>query len=126
MPPHFFQILKYTFDCTPKVCLIKGYLELFVIVFGTFAALATFVMSFYFSRTGYGIGRAVALGKLAEGLNMIIILIFATTYFCDWFARMHAITAACLRIAAVAATIFSTVHLAIQTKRVIDSENDAE
>lgn len=96
------------------------YLEVFTIVMGGFAAIAAFAMSFYFAKKGKGIARAIAYDKFAEGINMAVILTFAICYYFGFFVRMPIQYAAALRIAAIAATLFSSIHLAWQTKKVLD------
>lgn len=98
------------------------YLELFTIVMGGLAAVSAFGMSFYFARTGKGIARAVAYDKFAEGINMAVILTFAICYYFGLFVKMPIQYAAALRIAAIAATLFSSIHLAWQTKKVLDGD----
>lgn len=102
------------------------YLEICTIVLGILSASAAFSMSIYFARTSAGIGKAVALDKFAEGINMLVILTFAIVYFTDVFQKMPVLWAASLRILAILATLGSSLHLAYQTRQVIVNDADKE
>ena len=80
-------------------------------------------MSFYFARSTDRMARAVSFDKFAEFVNMSVILVFAVSYYFRLFTRMPIEAAAALRIAAIAATFFSSCHLFYQTKKVIEGRN---
>ena len=103
---------------------MKEALEIFTIVAGGVAATCAFCMSVYFARHKEGIGRAIALDKAAECVNMMVILTFAIAYYFDLFVKMPIEMAAALRIAAISATTFSSLHLAWQTKKVLESDSN--
>lgn len=93
-------------------------LEFATIVLSGVAAVGAFSISIYFARSPHGIARAVAIDKAAEAINMVVIFVFAVFYWFGIFTKMPVQFAVLLRLLAISATNFSTLHLAYQTRRV--------
>ena len=95
-------------------------LAIFIIFVGLISCTAALILSFYFSKTKSGIGRAVAFGKLAEAVNMFVIIVFTLCYYCDWFVEMPDALATVLHLSAIMVTLVSSIHLAFQTQQILD------
>ena len=86
------------------------------------ACLAALTMSWWFWRAKAPIGKAVAIDKLAEAINMAVILTFAVAYYLDLFVKMSVFVAGSLRLAAIFATLISSMHLGWQTHKIIEKD----
>jgi hypothetical protein len=101
------------------VQLMEQTIELITIAAGSIAAILAFGSAVYFWKSPEGIARAVAIDKFAEGISMLVILAFAVSYYFDFFVKMPIHYAAALRMFAIVATCFSSIHLAYQTTKII-------
>lgn len=98
--------------------------EIFTIFWGVIAASSALGMSLFFIRSPRGIAQAVAIDKFAEFVNMAVIVTFAWAYYRDWFVVMPLWGAALLRMTAVVATLFSSIHLGWQVWNIERQEKD--
>jgi hypothetical protein len=99
-------------------------LELATIIIGIIAALSSLAMGLVFSRSDIGIAKAVAFDKIAETISLSVILVFALAYYFEMFIKMPIIYALMLRLIAISATLSSSIHLAWQTRKIIEGKDE--
>ena len=100
------------------------FLELVTIIGGIIAAVAAMTVAVFFFRTNSRIGRAVGIDKMAECINMAVIVAFAMFYYLDILALMPIVLAIILRLISISATMFSSINLARETRYLQELEKD--
>lgn len=95
------------------------FVEAFTVSASFVAACGAFIVSLLFLCIQRPLARAFAMDKFAEGVNMMVIFIFAYAYYMDMFVKMPLLVASSLRMVGVAATMASTIYLSRQIYRII-------